>query len=74
MLVGACRACVCYLDRLGGFSAFRPCPWSGRPMVITIQHGDAGDAVTVASPMLKNWPLFGQKFSKFGKVYSYIHM
>jgi len=31
-------------------------------MVISVQHGDA-----VASPMLKNWPLFGQKFSKFGQ-------
>ena len=28
-------------------------------------HGDAGDAT--ASPMLKNWPLFRQKFSKFGQ-------
>jgi len=32
---------------------------------ISVQHGDAGDAV--ASPTLKNWPLFGQKFSKFGQ-------
>jgi len=32
---------------------------------ISIRHGDAGDAV--ASPKLKNWPLFGQKFSKFGQ-------
>jgi len=30
----------------------------------SVRHGDAGDAV--ASPMLKNWPLVGQKFSKFG--------
>jgi len=29
---------------------------------ISVQHGDA-----VASPTLKNWPLFGQKFSKFGQ-------
>jgi len=27
---------------------------------ISVRHGDA-----VASPTLKNWPLFGQKFSKF---------
>jgi len=27
---------------------------------ISVWHGDAGDAV--ASPMLKNWPLFGQTF------------
>jgi len=32
---------------------------------ISVRHGDAGDAVV--SPTLKNWPLFGQKFSKFGK-------
>jgi len=32
---------------------------------ISVRHGDAGDAV--ASPTLKNWPLFGQKFSKFGQ-------
>jgi len=32
---------------------------------ISVWHGDAGDAV--ASPTLKNWPLFGQKFSKFGQ-------
>jgi len=32
---------------------------------ISVQHGDAEDAI--ASPMLKNWPLFGQKFSKFGQ-------
>jgi len=32
---------------------------------ISIRHGDAGDAV--ASPTLKNWPIFGQKFSKFGQ-------
>jgi len=31
-------------------------------MVISVRHGDA-----VASPILKNWPLFGQKFSKFGQ-------
>jgi len=30
---------------------------------ISVRHGDAGDAV--ASPTLKNWPLFGQNFSKF---------
>jgi len=29
---------------------------------------DAGDAV--ASPTLKNWPLFGQKVSKFGAKYT----
>jgi len=32
---------------------------------ISVRHGDAGDAV--ASPTLKNWPLFGQNFSKFGQ-------
>jgi len=32
---------------------------------ISVQHGDAGDAF--ASPTLKNWPLFWQKFSKFGQ-------
>ena len=32
---------------------------------ISVRHEDAGDAV--ASPTLKNWPLFGQKFSKFGQ-------
>jgi len=32
---------------------------------ISLRHGDAGD--TVASPTLKNWPLFGQKISKFGQ-------
>jgi len=32
---------------------------------ISVRHGDAGDAV--AFPTLKNWPLFGQKFSKFGQ-------
>jgi len=32
---------------------------------ISVRHGDAGDAV--ASPTLKNWPLFGQKFSTFGQ-------
>ena len=32
---------------------------------IRVQHGDAGDAAV--SPTLKNWPLFGQKFSKFGQ-------
>jgi len=37
---------------------------------ISIWHGDAGDAVT--SPMLKNWPLFGQKFSKFGQLPSHV--
>jgi len=31
---------------------------------ISVWHGDAGDAV--ASPTLKKWPLFGQKFSTFG--------
>ena len=29
---------------------------------ISVRHGDA-----VAFPTLKNWPLFGQKFSKFGQ-------
>ena len=29
---------------------------------ISVRHGDAA-----ASPTLKNWPLFGQKFSKFGQ-------
>jgi len=32
---------------------------------ISVRHGHAGDAV--ASPTLKNWSLFGQKFSKFGQ-------
>jgi len=32
---------------------------------ISVRHGDAG--VAVASPKLKNWPLFGQKFSTFGQ-------
>ena len=32
---------------------------------ISVQLGDTGYAV--ASPTLKNWPLFGQKFSKFGQ-------
>jgi len=32
---------------------------------ISVRHGDAGDAV--ASPAVKNWSLFGQKFSKFGQ-------
>jgi len=32
---------------------------------MSIRHWDAGDAV--ATPMLKNWPLFGQKFSTFGQ-------
>jgi len=30
---------------------------------ISVGHGDAGDAV--AYTMMKNWPLFGQKFLKF---------
>ena len=32
---------------------------------ISVRHGDAEDAV--AFPTLRNWPLFGQKFSKFGQ-------
>jgi len=32
---------------------------------ISVRLGDAGDAV--ASPAVKNWSLFGQKFSKFGQ-------
>jgi len=32
---------------------------------ISVRHGDAGDAV--ASPTLKNWPLFGQKYGTFAK-------
>ena len=32
---------------------------------ISVQHGDAGDVV--ASPTLKNWPLFGKNFSRFGQ-------
>jgi len=32
---------------------------------ISVRQGDAGDAV--ASPTMKNWPFFGQKFSKFGQ-------
>jgi len=35
------------------------------PTPISARQEDAGDAV--ASPTLKNWPLFGQKFSKFGQ-------
>jgi len=31
-------------------------------LVISAWYGDA-----VVSPMLKNWPLFGQKFSTFGQ-------
>jgi len=38
----------------------------------SIGHGDAIDAI--ASPTLKNWPLFRQNFQHFGKVYSFIHM
>ena len=38
---------------------------SGVPVPISVRHADAGDAV--ASPMLKNWPLFRNKFSKFGQ-------
>ena len=34
-------------------------------LAISVRDGDAGDAV--ASPTLKNWPLFGKKFSKFGQ-------
>jgi len=40
---------------------------------IRVRHGDAGNGV--ASPTLKNWPLFGQKFSKFGQsmqLHSYV--
>jgi len=33
--------------------------------IISVWHGDAGDVV--ASPMLKNGPLFGQTFSTFGQ-------
>ena len=32
------------------------------PAGISVWHGDA-----VTSPKLKNWPLFGQKFSIFGQ-------
>jgi len=32
---------------------------------ISVRHGDTGDAV--ASPKLKNWPVFVQKFSTFGQ-------
>jgi len=32
---------------------------------LSVWHGDAGEEVT--SPTLRNWPLFGQKFSKFGQ-------
>jgi len=34
-------------------------------MHISMQHGDAGDAV--AFPKQKNWPLLGQKFAIFGQ-------
>jgi len=34
-------------------------------LIISVGHRDAGDVVV--SPTLKNWPLFGQKFSKFGQ-------
>ena len=34
-----------------------------KTVIIGVRHGDAGDAI--ASPTLKNWPLFGQKFLKF---------
>ena len=34
-------------------------------VAISVRHGDAGDVV--ASPKLKNWPLYGQKFSTFGQ-------
>jgi len=32
---------------------------------LSVWHGDAGDAV--ASPNMKNWPLFGQKCLTFGQ-------
>jgi len=34
MSVGDCVVYVRYLDRFGGFSAFRSGPWSGRPAVV----------------------------------------
>jgi len=41
--------------------------------IISIRHGDAGDAV--ASPTLKKWPLFGQNFQKFGQsIQLYLHV
>jgi len=45
-----------------------------RPITRTVvQHGDAGDEI--ASPTLKNGPLFGQKFSTFERcIQLYIHM
>jgi len=33
---------------------------------ISVRHGDAGDAV--ASPTLKNWPLFGQSIQLHSHV------
>jgi len=36
-----------------------PCSAHLCDLVISVRHEDAGDAV--ASPTLKNWPLFGQK-------------
>jgi len=33
---------------------------------ISVEYRDARDAV--ASPTLKNWPLFGPNFSKFGQL------
>jgi len=42
-------------------------PWLVPIIVgISVRHGDAGDAF--ASLTLKIWPLFGQKFSKFGQI------
>ena len=38
-----------------------------KPTVSTISVRDGGAGDAVASPTLKNWPLFGQKISKFGQ-------
>jgi len=35
-------------------------------LLISVQHEDAGDAV--ASPTLKNWPLFGQSIQLHSHV------
>jgi len=37
---------------------------------ISVWRGGAGDEV--ASPTLKNWPLFGQKFSKRIQLHSHV--
>jgi len=58
------RFCKKYLFSVTSlWCTFRDPFLSGAP--ISVRHGDAGDAV--AFPALKNWLLFGQKFSKFGQ-------